>query len=68
MTDKEVRLIFKLECLIKEDTKYNRDNDSWCWSTQCGVLITANEAKLIIKMITEIKANSNESTTNTSNA
>lgn len=56
MTDKEIKLIDKIECLIKEDEKYNGDNDSWCWSAQYGVLITTNEAKLIIKMITEIKA------------
>ena len=60
MTDNLKKLINKIKLLIKEDEKYNGDNDRWCWSAQYGILITTNEAKSIIKIITDIESKSND--------
>lgn len=60
MTDKErIEIEYlknKIELLIKEDENWNGKNDRWSWGEQYGVLITANDAKMIVKMITEIKS------------
>jgi hypothetical protein len=48
-------LVQKMETLISEEEKYNPEQlDECSWSYQVGVLITANEAKLLLKMLDEM--------------
>ena len=48
-------LVKKMETLISEEEKYNSEQlDECSWNYQVGVLITANEAKLLLKMLDEM--------------
>jgi hypothetical protein len=48
-------LVQKMETLISEEEKYNpKQLDECSWNYQVGVLITANEAKLLLKMLDEM--------------
>ena len=48
-------LVQKMETLISEEEKYNPEQlDECSWNYQVGVLITANEAKLLLKMLDEM--------------
>ena len=48
-------LVQKMETLISEEEKYNPEQlDECSWSYQVGILITANEAKLLLKMLDEM--------------
>lgn len=48
-------LVHKMGTLISEEEKYNPEQlDECSWSYQVGVLITANEAKLLLKMLDEM--------------
>jgi hypothetical protein len=45
-------LVQKMETLISEEERYNPEQlDECSWGYQFGVLITANEAKLLLKML-----------------
>jgi hypothetical protein len=44
-----------METLISEEEKYNPEQlDECSWSYQVGILITTNEAKLLLKMLDEM--------------
>ena len=48
-------LVQKMETLISEEEKYNPEQlDECSWSYQVGILITTNEAKLLLKMLDEM--------------
>jgi hypothetical protein len=49
------QLVIKIDKLIKEEEQYNPEQlDESSWSYQVGILITANEAKLLLKMLDEM--------------
>jgi hypothetical protein len=49
------QLVIKIDKLIKEEELYNPEQlDESSWSYQVGILITANEAKLLLKMLDEM--------------
>ena len=48
------QLVIKIDKLIKDEEQYNPEQlDESSWSYQVGILITANEAKLLLKMLDE---------------
>ena len=49
------QLIIKIDKLIKDEEQYNPEqlNES-SWNYQVGILITANEAKLLLEMLDEM--------------
>jgi hypothetical protein len=49
------QLVIKIDKLIKEEEQYNPEQlDESSWSYQVGILITVNEAKLLLKMLDEM--------------
>jgi hypothetical protein len=49
------QLVIKIDKLIKDEEQYNPEQlDESSWSYQVGILITANEAKLLLKMLDEM--------------
>lgn len=49
------RLVIKIDKLIKDEEQYNPEQlDESSWSYQVGILITANEAKLLLKILDEM--------------
>jgi hypothetical protein len=49
------QLVIKIDKLIKEEEQYNPELlDESSWSYQVGILITANEAKFLLKMLGEM--------------
>ena len=51
------QLVIKIDKLIKDEEQYNPEqlNES-SWNYQVGILITANEAKLLLKMLDKANA------------
>lgn len=50
------QLAIKIDQLIKDEEKYNpKQLDECSWNYQVGILITANEAKLLLKVLDEVK-------------
>lgn len=49
------QLVIKIDKLIKEEERYNpKQLDESSWNYQVGILISANEAKLLLKMLDEM--------------
>lgn len=49
------QLVFKIDKLIKDEEKYNpKQLDESSYTYELGVLITANEAKLLLKVLNKI--------------
>lgn len=49
------QLVIKIDKLIKDEEQYNPEQlDEISWNYQVGILITANEAKLLLKMLDEM--------------